>query len=105
MMKPIGKDKMDIQPLHTKIDKMIQTRLGTVVLEVVDRFPYNDSNLYCITADNRILWKAEKPDPNTLYSRVKLNEDGATLSTYTTGGHACDLELKTGKLISQATIK
>jgi hypothetical protein len=96
---------MDTQPLHTKIDKIIQTRIGLVVLEVPDRFPYNDSNLYCIATNNKILWKAEKPDPNTLYSRVRLNEDGSTLSTYTTGGHACDLELNTGKLISQSTIK
>jgi hypothetical protein len=96
---------MDTQPLHTKIDKIIQTRVGIVILEIPDRFPYNDSNLYCITPSNKILWKAEKPDPATLYSRVKLNDDGATLSTYTTGGHACDLELSTGKLISQATIK
>ena len=96
---------MDTQPLHTKIDKIIQTRVGLVILEIPDRFPYTESNLYCLAADNKILWKAEKPDPNTLYSRVRLNEDGATLSTYTIGGHACDLELNTGKLISQATIK
>ena len=96
---------MDIQPLHTKIDKSIQTKIGSIVLENPDRFPYMESNLYCIAPNNKIVWKAEKPDPNTLYSRVKLNEDGATLSTYTIGGHACDLELSTGKIISQATIK
>ena len=96
---------MDIQPLHTKIDKTIQTRVGIVVLEVPDRFPYSDSNLYCITPTNKILWKAEKPNPDTLYSRVRLNEDGNTLSTYTISGHACDVELSTGKLISQVTIK
>lgn len=96
---------MDTQPLHTKIDKIIQTRVGLVILEIPDRFPYTESNLYCLSPNNKILWKAEKPEPNTLYSRVRLNEDGATLSTYTTGGHACDLELNTGKLISQATIK
>ncbi len=96
---------MELQPLHTKIDKSIQTRLGSVVLESPDRFPYTESNLYCIAPNNKILWKAEKPDPNTLYSRVKLNDDGATLSTYTIGGHACDLELATGKIISQTTIK
>lgn len=96
---------MDTQPLHTKIDKIIQTRVGLVILEIPDRFPYTESNLYCLAPNNKILWKAEKPEPNTLYSRVRLNEDGATLSTYTTGGHACDLELNTGRLISQATIK
>jgi hypothetical protein len=96
---------MELQPLHTKIDKSIQTRVGSIVLENPDRFPYNESNLYCIAPNNKILWKAEKPDPDTLYSRVKLNEDGTTLSAYTIGGHACDLELNTGKIVSQATIK
>jgi hypothetical protein len=96
---------MDIQPLHTKIDKSIQTKIGSIILENPDQFPYTESNLYCIASNNKIVWKAEKPDPHTLYSRVKLNEDGATLSTYTTGGHACDLELNTGKIVSQTTIK
>ncbi len=96
---------MELQPLHTKIDKSIQTKIGSIILENPDRFPYTESNLYCVAPNDRILWKAQKPDPNTLYSRVRLNEDGATLSAYTTGGHACDLELKTGKIISQATIK
>lgn len=96
---------MDTQPLHTKINKIIQTRVGLVILEVPDKFPYTESNLYCLTSSNKILWRAEKPDPNTLFSRVRLNEDGATLSTYTTGGHACDLELNTGKLVSKSTIK
>jgi hypothetical protein len=36
---------------------------------------------------------------------VRLNEDGATLSAYTIGGHACDLDPKTGKLISHTVIK
>jgi hypothetical protein len=96
---------MDTQPLHTKIDKIIQTRFGLVILEIPDRFPHTDSNLYCLAPNNKIVWKAEKPHPNTLFSRMRLNEDGATLSTYTTGGHACELELSTGRLISQATIK
>lgn len=96
---------MELQPLHTKIDKTIQTRVGLIVLEASNQFPYKESNLYCIGLNNKILWKAEKPSPDTLYSRVKLNEDGATLSTYTTGGHACDLDMNTGKIISQATIK
>jgi hypothetical protein len=96
---------MELQPLHTKIDKIIQIRIGSVVLESPDRFPFTESNLYCVAPNDRILWKAEKPNPNTLYSRVRLNEDGATLSSYTTGGHACELDLNTGKLLSQTTIK
>jgi len=96
---------MDIQPLHTKIEKTIQTMFGHIVLESPDGFPRNDSNLYCIDSNNKIVWKAEKPDPNTLFSRVRLNEDGDTFSAYTIGGHACELELRTGKLISHTSIQ
>jgi len=96
---------MDSQPLHTKIDKTIQTMFGHIVLESPDGFPRDDSNLYCIASNKKIVWKAEKPDPSTLFSRVRMSEDGDNLSAYTTGGHACELELRTGKLISHTSIK
>ena len=96
---------MDPQPLHTKIDKTMQTTPGLVVLESPNGFPRNDSNLYCIGSNDKIVWKAEKPDASTLYSRVRLSDDGDNISAYTVGGHACELELRTGKLISQTSIK
>jgi hypothetical protein len=96
---------MEINPLHTKVDKFIQTRQGTVVLESPNEFPRAESNLYCISSDEKVTWSAEKPDPYTLYSRVKLNEDGVTLSTYTLSGHACELDLKTGKILSKTSIQ
>ena len=43
--------------------------------------------------------------PTPCFHAFRFNEDGDTLSAYTIGGHACELELRTGKLISQATIK
>jgi hypothetical protein len=58
-----------------------------------------------IDQHGEILWKAEKPDPSTFFSRVKLNEDGDTFSAYTIGGHACELELRSGKLISFTQIQ
>jgi len=96
---------MDIQPLHTKLDKTIQSLPGTIVLENHSGFPRYESNLYCVAANGKMVWKAEKPDTSTLFSRVKLNEDGDTISAYTIGGHACELELRTGKLISHTVIK
>ena len=96
---------MDPEPLHTKIDKTIQSAPGTIVLENPSGFPRYESNLYCISQSGKIVWKAEKPDASTLFSRVKLNEDGDTISAYTIGGHACELGLRTGKLISHTTIK
>jgi hypothetical protein len=96
---------MDIQPLYTKIEKSIQTTRGFIVLENPEGFPRGESNLYCITADGKLLWKSEKPDAYTLYSRVKLNEDGETISTYTLSGHACELDLGTGKILSKTSMQ
>lgn len=91
---------MEIKPLHTEIEKLIHLNAGTIVLESAVKFPYTESNLYLVGLDGQVVWKAEKPDPNTFFSRVKLNEDGDTFSAYTLGNHACELDLKTGKLIS-----
>jgi hypothetical protein len=96
---------MDIQPLHTKIDKTIQVSAGMIVLESPSGFPRNESNLYLIASNGKIIWKAEKPDISTFFTRVKLNDDGMTFSAYTVHGHACELELKTGKLISFTSIQ
>ncbi len=94
---------MEVKPLFTKVDKTIQTMAGEVVLENHAGFPVSDSNLYLLNSNGEIIWKAEKPDPKTLFSRVKLNDD-YTLSTYTINGHACDLDLKTGKIVGNTTI-
>jgi len=96
---------MDIQPLYTKIDRSIQTTRGHVVLENPSGFPRGESNLYHISGDGTILWKAEKPDPYTLYSRVRIGDDGLTLSTYTINGHACDIDLQSGKILSKTSLQ
>ena len=96
---------MDIQPLHTKINKTIQTTHGNIVLEEPAGFPRGESNLYHIAGDGEMIWKAEKPDPYTLYSRMRIGDDGITLSTYTLGGHACDIDLKSGKILSKTSIQ
>ncbi|MBK8619950.1 MAG: hypothetical protein IPN96_23330 [Anaerolineales bacterium] len=96
---------MDVRPLHTKIEKVIQLNAGLLVLESAIKFPYEESNLYLIGQDGKVIWQAEKPDPNTFFTRVKLNEDGYTFSAYTLNSHACELELKSGKLISFTTFR
>jgi hypothetical protein len=96
---------MELKPLRTKIEKTIQTSHGTIVLESPTGFPRAESNLYCVSTDNQIVWTAEKPEPSTLYSRVKLNEDGATISTYTLTSHACELDPKTGRILSKTSLQ
>jgi len=91
---------MEIKPLHTTVEKVIHLNAGTLVMESAAKFPYDESNLYLLGQDGTIIWKAEKPDPNTFFTRVKLNEDGDTFSAYTLGNHACELDLQSGKLIS-----
>ena len=96
---------MDVEALYTQIEKTIQITAGVIVLENPSGFPRNETNLYLISQRGEILWKAEKPEPFTSFSRVKLNEDGDTFSAYTLGGHACELELRSGKLISFTRIQ
>jgi hypothetical protein len=95
---------MEFAPLHTKIDKTIQVKSGTIVLEAHIGFPLSDTNLYLISANGQIIWKAEKPEPRTLFSRMKLN-DNNTLSSFTTSGQFCDIDLETGKIISSSSFK
>jgi hypothetical protein len=96
---------MEIDPLHTKVEKTIQITYGTVVLESPFGFPRTECNLYCVSRDGRTVWTAEKPEPSTLFSRVKLNEDAVTISTYTLSNHACELDLSTGKIVSQTSLQ
>ena len=94
----------EIEPLHTQIQKTIQTMVGTIVLEDPNHFPRGKSNLYCLDQKGELVWVAEKPEPAGLYNRVMLNTDGNTISTYTITGEACELDLMNGTLISQAKI-
>jgi hypothetical protein len=96
---------MDIQPLHTKIEKIIQSTFGTIVLEDPSGFPIKECNLYCVGPDGKIVWMAEKPDAYTLYFRVRFNDDGSSLATYSTHNHACDLDLRTGKILDRTSMQ
>jgi hypothetical protein len=96
---------MEITPLHTKVEKIIQLTIGTIVLENPKGFPLKESNLYYVQLDGKILWHAEKPDAQTLYSRMRLNDDGKTIGTYTLSGHSCELDVQTGKILSQTRIQ
>ncbi len=90
-----------IKPLHTKIEKMIQISDGTIVMESHSGFPFSESNLYLLNGSGMVVWKAEKPDPRALFSRIMLSEN-YTLSTFTINGQFCELDLKTGKIVSQS---
>ena len=94
----------EFEPLHTQIQKTIQTMAGTVILENPSGFPSSASNLYHLNKDGEMLWQAEKPEPAGLYNRVMLNTEGNSLSAYTVTGKACEIDLYNGKLISQAKI-
>ena len=96
---------MDLVALYTRIEKTMEVNAGVIVLENPNGFPYTETNLYLINRKGDIVWKAEKPVPVTSFSHVKLNDDGDTFSAYTVGGHACEFDLRTGKLISFTSFK
>lgn len=99
---PRNKDTpMQITPLHTSVEKIIELKKGIVILENPNGFPINETNLYLIAPNGEILWKAEKPALNTLFTKVKLNED-SSVSTFTNNGQFCEIDIETGKIISSS---
>ncbi len=92
---------MQITPLHTSIEKLLELKKGIVVLESPNGFPLNETNLYLISQNGDILWKAEKPTPNVLFTKLRLNDD-STISTFTNNGQFCELDMETGKIISSS---
>jgi hypothetical protein len=92
------------QPRHTKIEKEIVTALGVIILEHPVGYTRNESNLYCLSNDGKVVWYAELPEANVLYSRVRFDDQGEKLLTYSTRGHACEIDLRTGKLLSKISI-
>ena len=95
---------MAITPLFTQIEKTIDLKSGTLVLETHSGFPIGECNLYLRASSGQVVWKAEKPDARTLFTKVKLNEN-FTVSTFTTSGQFCDIDLETGKIISSSEFK
>lgn len=95
----------DTKPRHTKIDKIISIKTGNVILESHIHYPLNESNLYFLAENGELVWFAERPAPDAHYIRVKLYEDGERISAYTTGRHACEIDIKSGKLLSRLEFK
>ncbi len=95
----------NLKPLHTRIEKIIEIKSGKVILEAHSGYPLDESNLYFMSEDGEIVWYAERPASDAHYIRVRLEEDGRRLSAYTTGRHACDIDIHSGKLISQIAFK
>lgn len=95
----------DMQPRHTRIEKVISVPRGKAILEDHNRYPLGESNLYFLSDNGELLWQAERPAPDAHYIRMRLNEDGHSLSAYTTGRHACEIDLISGKLLSKIEFK
>ena len=95
----------DLKPRYTKIEKVINTQMGDVVLENPVGYSRTESNLYCISSGEKIVWFAELPEPGVLYTRLKFDDQGEKLLTYSTRGHACEIDLKTGKLLSKIVMQ
>jgi hypothetical protein len=95
----------NLKPRFTQIEKVIEIRTGKVILEAYSGYPLDQSNLYFVSDGGENLWDAERPAPDAHYIRVKLETDGRRLAAYTTGRHACDIDIESGKLLNQVQFK
>lgn len=93
-----------IEPRHTQIEKTIDTVVGKVVLENSGSYPRDESNLYCVSDTGKVVWFAERPVDGSHYTRLRFDDQGEKLLTYSTRGHACEVDLRTGKLLSQVSM-
>ena len=92
-------------PRYTRITKVITVSGGKAILEDHTRYPPGECNLYFLADNGSLVWHAERPTPETHYIRVRLSEDGRVLSAYTTDAIACEIDIKSGKLLSQIAFK
>jgi len=95
---------MQFTPIHTTIEKFLELKKGIVILESPTGFPISETNLYMLSPNGEFVWKAEKPSPNVLFTKLRLNED-STISTFTNNGQFCDLNMETGKIISSSSFR
>ncbi len=95
----------NVKPLHTKVEKIIEVKGGQVILEAHSQYPLDQSNLYFISETGEPVWFAERPAPDAHFIKVRLEDDGQRLAAYTTGRHACEIDINSGKLISQVQFK
>jgi hypothetical protein len=94
----------DFESRYTEIEKEINVQIGTVILEKPAGHPRGEANLYCLGQDGAVIWVAQLPEVGALYTRVKFDDQGEKLLTYSTRGHACEIDLQTGKLLNQTSI-
>ena len=95
---------MQITPIHTNVEKFLELKKGVVVLESPNGFPIHETNLYMLSPNGEFIWKAEKPSPNILFTKLKLNED-STISTFTNNGQFCEIDMETGKITSSSSFR
>lgn len=95
----------EIAPRHTKVEKIITATVGNVILENPVGYPRSESNLYCLDSAGKLIWFSEFPEAGVHYSRVRFDDQGEKLLTYSVSGHACEIDLKTGKILNKVLIK
>lgn len=89
---------------YTQIEKTIDAVAEKVALEGPAAYPGDEYSLYCASMDGKIVWFAERPEDGSHSTRVRFDDLGEKLITYSTLGHACVVDLRTGKLLSQVSM-
>lgn len=93
---------MQIIPLYTSVEKHIELKKGVIVLENPHGCPIHETNLYMLDSSGDMIWKAEKPAQNVLFTKMKLEED-SFISTFTNSGQFCEIDIETGKILSSSS--
>jgi hypothetical protein len=88
----------------TKVVQLLPLSSGVVVREDYYHHPPATSNLYCLDAALRELWRAELPFASDVYSGPVSERDGL-LFCFTWSCWACELDPTSGRLLRKIWTK
>jgi len=88
----------------TAVVQLLPLSSGVVVREDYYHYPPVTSNLYCLDAALRDVWRAERPSPSDVYTGPVSEHDGL-LSCFTWDCWACELDPASGRLLRKIWTK
>jgi hypothetical protein len=93
--RPVGTQV--VQVLHLGADRWL-------IREDYFRFPAGQSNLYCVDGGLATIWSAELPSSDDPYCNEAKVIDGK-LFAWTWNCYCCELEIRSGRIISKCFTK
>jgi hypothetical protein len=91
---------MNRKPRHTEILETLATEFGTVVREDNRNHPNSEPNLYMLSSEGKVVWFAERKLENDAYPNQIIRISPEKIKCFSAMGLECEIDLRTGKILS-----